>query len=60
MTSFVELTQKSNKDDIFTLGGYMKTHNIDSIFDEMIDDIRYIELAETILKIDKKLSNLLP
>ncbi len=60
MTSFVEKAKKSNKGDIFTLGGYMKTYYIDSIFDEMINDIRYIELVETVSKIDEKLSNLLP
>ncbi len=59
MTSFVEKAKKSNKGDIFTLGGYMKMHNIDSIFDEMIEDVRYIELVTNIHRIDNNLKHLL-
>ncbi len=54
MTSFVEKAKKSNKGDIFTLGGYMKMHNIDSIFDEMIEDVRYISLVTNIYRINSK------
>ena len=34
----------------------MKTHHIDSIFDEMIDDVRYIELVTTLHSIEKNLN----
>lgn len=60
MTSFVEKAKKRNKGAIVTIGGTMKTYHIDSIFDEMIEDVKYIELVDTVLKIDRKLSNLLP
>lgn len=58
MTSFVEKAKMSNKGDIFNLGGYMKINNIDSIFDEMIDDVRYIELATNIYRINRRLEHL--
>ena len=34
-------------------------HNIDSIFDEMIEDVRYIELVTNIHRIDNNLKHLL-
>lgn len=53
ITSFVEKAKKRYKGVIFILGGYMKTHHIDNIFDLMIDDVRYIKLAIDCFSIER-------